>query len=196
MLKRRTAVSVLLCCTTIAVALELGVSSRAIADESVTACGPLPNKIFSGSSAGGMTVDATCPGSVAGGGGFYIGALAGYPQGTGAIWQTEAPPGLTIVGASIPPGQLYASGVNAGKGSGFRIQSRFGRRGRTVPAGYSNTLLRFARRSFLLPSHRPPTSRPGPRVWRETPTRSQLSTKYTLIWAASGHISKRPDTLQ
>ena len=86
--------------------------------------------------------------------------------------------------------------VDAGKGSGFRIQRRFGRRGRTVPAGYSNTLLRFARCSFLLPSHRPPTSRPGPRVRRETPTRSQLSTKYTLICAAPGHISARPDPLQ
>ena len=61
-----------------------------------------------------MTESATCPGSIADGGGLYIGALSSYKRGQGAIWQTVAPAGFSIVSATVPSGQLYASGISAG----------------------------------------------------------------------------------
>ena len=92
------------------VALMLSVSVvEAHADESVTACGFYPNAVFQASTAYAFQATSTCPG-----GGIELNANALYSQGQGAVWQADAPPGLEIVGAAIPPNGLSSYGVNAG----------------------------------------------------------------------------------
>jgi hypothetical protein len=86
-----------------------GVPTRATADETVVACGPQPNEVFSASSAYGLTAQATCPG---GNIELTTGNAEGWKKGQNAIWQAVASTGLLIRSASIP--SMTSSGVNAG----------------------------------------------------------------------------------
>jgi len=93
----------------LAVTLALVFAQTARADETVTTCGGYANQIFAPSSAYGMNVNDTCPG-----GSLSISTTGfSYKRGQGAIWQTSAPAGLTIVGASVPPGDLYSNYVGS-----------------------------------------------------------------------------------
>jgi hypothetical protein len=84
-------------------------AQAARADETVTTCGGYANRIFEPSSAYGMDVNDTCPD-----GSLSISTTGfSYKRGQGAIWQTSAPAGLTIVGASVPPGDLYSNYVGS-----------------------------------------------------------------------------------
>jgi hypothetical protein len=80
------------------------------ADETVYACGYVPNQVFVARSIPGLEAQANCPG-----GALTIAADAGgIKHGQGAIWQAVAPAGLTIVAATIPPGALQSQFVNDG----------------------------------------------------------------------------------
>ncbi len=91
----------------------LAVSARA--DEVVVACGPVADNVFHPSSAYGMTASPGCPDNGSQGHGLLLQAVKDYRAGQGAIFQASAPAGLTIVQASIPPGQLYTYGVDTGQ---------------------------------------------------------------------------------
>ncbi|MGI8428222.1 MAG: hypothetical protein ACR2OB_02725 [Solirubrobacteraceae bacterium] len=85
------------------------------ADESVMVCGAYPNQVFTPSSAYGITARSTCPG-----GAIALQAYgASYNQGQGAIWQANAPAGLTIVAAGVPSGSLRSDYVNAGSNGSY-----------------------------------------------------------------------------
>jgi hypothetical protein len=79
------------------------------ANETVDACGFVPNEVFQAYSNFGMEVQANCPG-----GGLTLYADSEFRQGQNAIWQADAPAGLTIVAAMVAPGALESEFVNAG----------------------------------------------------------------------------------
>jgi hypothetical protein len=81
----------------------------AAADEKVTACGPNLNHSFIFSSAfEGFDNSIACPG------GPMEVASDGFAtrDGQGAIWQASAPPGLMIVGVTIPANGMNSQNVN------------------------------------------------------------------------------------
>jgi hypothetical protein len=89
----------------------LAFAGRARADETVTVCGPNPDHVFHAySSYAWFDLGESCPG----------GPMASTTQpttatvrdGQGAIWQTSAPAGLSIVGAIIPIDSLTSYQVN------------------------------------------------------------------------------------
>ena len=89
--------------------LALILAPTAAADESVTSCGGYPNVVFGPDSAYGISATSTCPG-----GNIALDATTLYSRGQGAVWQADAPAGLEIVGAAIPPQALLSVGVNVG----------------------------------------------------------------------------------
>ena len=89
--------------------LALTLAPTAAADESVTSCDGYPNVVFGPDSAYGISATSTCPG-----GNIALDATTLYSRGQGAVWQADAPAGLEIVGAAIPPQALLSVGVNVG----------------------------------------------------------------------------------
>jgi hypothetical protein len=93
--------------------VALAVPALAFGGETVVSCGAYANHVFAPSSAFGITTGADCPGAE---GGLNLEAAdQAYDRGQGAIWQANAPTGLTINGATIPAGDLSEEYVNAGR---------------------------------------------------------------------------------
>ena len=97
-------------------------AASASADEVVTACGPYANNVFNHAAVFGINTGQSCPTASLGGGGMEIWSAGNsVAKGQSAKWQATAPPGLVIVGASIPSPGLLSAGVNDGGqyGGGF-----------------------------------------------------------------------------
>ena len=90
------------------------------ANETLLTCGNGVNHIFAHAAALGINTSATCPGDPINGAGLAI-QTAGNTVGQGqrATWQTSAPAGLMIVGASVY--DMWSAGINDGDayGGGF-----------------------------------------------------------------------------
>jgi hypothetical protein len=85
------------------------------ADEIVYSCGYVTNEVFQAYPGLGVGTQATCPR-----GGLTIAANAvNVTRGQNALWQADAPPGLTIVAATIPPGALESEYVNDGNNGDY-----------------------------------------------------------------------------
>jgi hypothetical protein len=97
-------------------------SAPARANETVWTCINGVNNVFTHTNTYGINVAATCPGAPYGYDGLSI-LTAGNSVAVGqrGAWQANAPAGLVIVGAQIPPGQLLVNGINDGTqyGGGF-----------------------------------------------------------------------------
>jgi hypothetical protein len=93
--------------------------ASARANETVQACGSFGNNVFTANSVAGIVTPATCPTAGDPAGGLALGAVGTTHRGDAAQWQTVAPPGLELVGATASG--VASSGVNAGYdyGGGF-----------------------------------------------------------------------------
>jgi hypothetical protein len=93
--------------------------SSSLADETVQVCGSFANNVFAASSVPGLLAGATCPLEGNPGGGLALGAVGPTSAGQTARWQTVAPSGLQLVGATASG--IFSSGVNDGLdyGGGF-----------------------------------------------------------------------------
>jgi len=108
-------------------ALALAVASLALliscspsfGDETVQVCGSYANNVFSSSSVPGISTTGRCPAPSYNGGGFSLFPSGTTTKGQTGRWQTTAPPGLVLVGATA--NQLVSAGVNDGGdfGGGF-----------------------------------------------------------------------------
>src|SRR5437588_4564415 len=89
-----------------AVGIALLNAAAARANETVWSCGTFGNSVFRAHAVSGIDAPASCPGNPYDHGGLAI-VTAGNTVGAGqrAYWDADAPPGLVIVGASIPSGQ-------------------------------------------------------------------------------------------
>jgi hypothetical protein len=107
------------------VAFTFALPAVARADETVWSCGNYGNNVFRHGAVFGINTPASCPGNPEFGNGLTV-ATAGNTVAAGqrAFWEADAPPGLIIVGASIPSGQLASNGINDGQqyGGGFYWQ--------------------------------------------------------------------------
>src|SRR5947209_945736 len=74
--------------------------SSAIADETVQVCGSFPNDVFASSSVPGITTTGRCPAPSYNGGGFGLFNSGTTTRGQTGRWQTVAPAGLELVGAT------------------------------------------------------------------------------------------------
>jgi hypothetical protein len=93
--------------------------SSSFADETVQVCGSYANNVFSSSSAPGITATGRCPTPSYNGGGFGLFNSGTTTRGQNGRWQTTAPAGLELVGATA--NQLQSNGINDGQdyGGGF-----------------------------------------------------------------------------
>ena len=107
--------------TALVVCLLAGVAwcSPAIADETVQVCGSYGNNLFVSSTVPGITTTGRCPTPSYNGGGFGLFNSGTTTKGKSGRWQTTAPGGLELVGATAS--QLVSVGVNDGAdyGGGF-----------------------------------------------------------------------------
>lgn len=97
----------------------LACCSTALADETVQVCGSYANNVFVSSTVPGITATGRCPTPSYNGGGFGLFNSGTTTRGKSAHWQTTAPAGLELVGATAS--QLVSVGVNDGAdyGGGF-----------------------------------------------------------------------------
>jgi hypothetical protein len=106
----------------VAAIVMLIASAPSRANETVSTCINGVNNVFTHTNTYGVNVAATCPGAPYGYDGLSI-VTAGNTVAAGqrGAWQANAPAGLVIVGAQIPPGQLFVTGINDGTqyGGGF-----------------------------------------------------------------------------
>jgi hypothetical protein len=93
--------------------------STSYANETVQVCGSYANNVFAASTAPGITTTGQCPAPSYNGGGFGIFNSANTTRGQTGRWQTVAPAGLELVGATAS--QIVSVGVNDGTdyGGGF-----------------------------------------------------------------------------
>jgi hypothetical protein len=93
--------------------------SPARADETVQVCGSYGNNVFVSSTVPGITATGRCPTPSYNGGGFGLFNSGTTTKGQSGRWQTTAPAGLELVGATA--NQLVSVGVNDGAdyGGGF-----------------------------------------------------------------------------
>ena len=93
--------------------------SPAMADETVQVCGSYGNNVFVSSTVPGITATGRCPTPSYNGGGFGLFNSGTTTKGKSGRWQTVAPAGLELVGATAS--QLVSVGVNDGGdyGGGF-----------------------------------------------------------------------------
>lgn len=93
--------------------------SAALADETVQVCGSYANNVFVSSTVPGITATGRCPTPSYNGGGFGLFNSGTTTKGQSGRWQTTAPAGLQILGATAS--QLVSVGVNDGAdyGGGF-----------------------------------------------------------------------------
>jgi hypothetical protein len=94
-------------------------SSSSFADETVQVCGSYANNVFASSSVPGITATGRCPTPSYNGGGFGLFNSGNTTRGQTGRWQTTAPAGLELVGATAS--QLVSYGINDGQdyGGGF-----------------------------------------------------------------------------
>jgi hypothetical protein len=106
-------------CIVIAALAFLLLCSPALADETVQACGSYANNVFTSSTVSGITATGRCPTPSYNGGGFGLFNSATTTRGQTGRWQTVAPAGLELVGATAS--QLVSYGINDGQdyGGGF-----------------------------------------------------------------------------
>lgn len=93
--------------------------SPARADETMQVCGSFANNVFAASTVSGITTTGQCPAPSYNGGGFGLFNSGTTSRGQTGRWQTVAPAGLELVGATA--NQIVSAGVNAGGdyGGGF-----------------------------------------------------------------------------
>ena len=93
--------------------------SSSYANETVQVCGSYANNVFAASTVPRITVTGRCPAPSYNGGGFGIFNSGNTARGQTGRWQTVAPAGLELVGATAS--QLVSVGVNDGAdyGGGF-----------------------------------------------------------------------------
>jgi hypothetical protein len=93
--------------------------SPSLGDETVQVCGSYANNLFSSSLVPGIGATGRCPAPSYNGGGFSLFPSGSTTKGQTGRWQTTAPPGLVLVGATA--NQLVSAGVNDGGqfGGGF-----------------------------------------------------------------------------
>jgi hypothetical protein len=114
------AVLLLLLAATPIVTLVTPPSARA--NETVWACANGVNHVFAHAAVFGINTPSSCPGDPSRVQGIAISTGGNtVKQGQRADWQANAPSGLVIVGASVPPANLYTYGINDGNqyGGGF-----------------------------------------------------------------------------
>ena len=89
------------------------------ADETVQVCGSYANNVFAASTVSGITTTGRCPAPSYNGGGFGLFNSGRTTGGQRGSWQTVAPAGLELVGATAS--QIVSLGVNDGQdyGGGF-----------------------------------------------------------------------------
>ncbi len=99
--------------------MAMACCSSALADETVQVCGSYANNLFVSSSVAGITATGRCPAPSYNGGGFGLFNSGTTTKGQSGRWQTTAPAGLELVGATAS--QLVSVGVNDGAdyGGGF-----------------------------------------------------------------------------
>ena len=107
-----------LCIALVMALLPFVPCSRAIANETVWACGSsYGTGVFGSSAPPDMSAHVNCPALPQTGGGLVLqNAFANVAKGQVARWQATAPSGLLIVGAGVP--SLFVGGVNDGEGYG------------------------------------------------------------------------------
>lgn len=106
---------------TVATALLAGLSccASAFADETVQVCGSYANNVFASTAVPGITATGRCPAPSYNGGGFGLFNSGTTTRGQAGHWETRAPGGLELIGATAR--QLVSVGVNDGAdyGGGF-----------------------------------------------------------------------------
>jgi hypothetical protein len=112
--ERLARLGILICCLA-----PLACSAVAVADETVQVCGSYGNAVFGSSSVPGIAATARCPTTSYNGGGFGLFNSGNPTRGQTGRWQTTAPAGLELLGATAR--QLVSTGVNDGfdYGGGF-----------------------------------------------------------------------------
>lgn len=97
----------------------LAVCSPSRADETVQVCGSYGNNVFAAGTVSGITTTGRCPAPSYNGGGFGLFNSGNTTKGQSGRWQTVAPGGLELVGATAS--QIVSVGVNDGGdyGGGF-----------------------------------------------------------------------------
>jgi hypothetical protein len=108
-----------LCSAPMAMLTLLAFCSPSRADETVQVCGSYANNVFTASTVSGITTTGQCPAPSYNGGGFGLFNSGNTTQGQAGRWQTVAPEGLELVGATAS--QIVSVGVNDGGdyGGGF-----------------------------------------------------------------------------
>jgi hypothetical protein len=103
----------------VAILACLPLSPAALGDETVQVCGSYGNNVFVSSSVPGIAATGRCPTASYNGGGFSLFNNGNTNRGQTGRWQTTAPAGLKLVGATA--NQLVSTGVNDGfdYGGGF-----------------------------------------------------------------------------
>ncbi len=101
----------------IALAASLGWSACALGDETVHVCGSYANNVFSSSTVSGIKATVGCPTPAYNGGGFGLFNSGNTTRGQTGSWQTVAPAGLELVGATA--NQIVSAGVNNGADSDY-----------------------------------------------------------------------------
>jgi hypothetical protein len=98
---------------------SLAYCSPSLADETVQVCGSYANGVFTSSTVPGITATGQCPTPSYNGGGFGLFNSGTTTGGQAGRWQTIAPSGLELVGATAS--QLASNGINDGfdYGGGF-----------------------------------------------------------------------------
>jgi hypothetical protein len=93
--------------------------SPALADETVQVCGSYANNVFTSGTVSGIPATGRCPTPSYNGGGFALFSSATTTRGQNSHWQTMAPAGLELVGATA--NQLLSTGINDNQdyGGGF-----------------------------------------------------------------------------
>jgi hypothetical protein len=111
-----TRLIVRLCSAPLAIVMLLAFCSSSRADETVQVCGSYGNNVFAASTVSGITTTGRCPAPSYNGGGFGLFNSGNTTKGQTGRWQTVAPGGLELVGATAS--QLVSVGVNDGSGYG------------------------------------------------------------------------------
>ena len=103
----------------VALLAGLAFCSSAIADETVQVCGSYGNNVFASGSVAGISATGRCPTPSYNGGGFGLFNSGNTTKGQSGRWQTTAPGGLELIGATAS--QLVSTGINDGSdyGGGF-----------------------------------------------------------------------------
>jgi hypothetical protein len=96
--------------------LVLFFCSTAGADETLQVCGSYANNVFAASTVSGINTTGRCPAPSYNGGGFGLFNSANTTKGKTGRWQTVAPAGLELVGATAR--QIVSVGVTDGGGYG------------------------------------------------------------------------------